>query len=292
MPRAPKSKARKAQENQLERDELYARAKELYQCEHKGDHLAELGNQGNTTRSRGFRTICNEVTNMHYRKTGKVISLSSSTLRRHVYGGKTLSESNAEKSHLTNEEAENLIEFTIDMAKRGFPFTTEHLRKRAQEIVQDRQQIEQFIIGQNWADRFVTKHSDRLKKYMSRGLDAKRARAVNPVLHASWFEMLGETIRKYNISDDCTFGSDETGFLLRELTSDKVIGPVGEKIIYEVGEENREQVTAICTICADGTALPPLVIFKGTCFFVKWGEDNPLNCSYVKSLFSIQPNHH
>lgn len=169
------------------------------------------------------------------------------------------------------------------MAQKGFPFTTECLRRHAQEIVKDKQQKEQFIIGQNWADRFVTKHGNRLKKYLSKGLDAKRARAVNPVLHSSWFEMLGEIIRKYDISEDCTFGSDETGFLLQELTSNKVIGPVREKIIYEVGEENREQVTAICTICADGTALPPLVIFKGTCFFVKWGEDNPLNCSCVKS---------
>ncbi|KAI5116343.1 hypothetical protein M0805_005818, partial [Coniferiporia weirii] len=33
----------------------------------------------------------------------------------------------------------------------------------------------------------------------------------------------------------------------------------------------------------DGTSLPPLVIFKGKAFFVKWGMNNPLNCQTGRS---------
>ena len=40
------------------------------------------------------------------------------------------------------------------------------------------------------------------------------------------------------------------------------------------------------TICADGTTTPPATIFKGNVYQVKWGENNPLNASYI-TLSSI-----
>jgi len=42
---------------------------------------------------------------------------------------------------------------------------------------------------------------------------------------------------------------------------------------------NRENITVIVTICADGTTTPPAVIFKGQAFQVKWKQDNPANAS-------------
>ncbi|KAI5822183.1 CENP-B protein, partial [Schizophyllum commune Tattone D] len=48
---------------------------------------------------------------------------------------------------------------------------------------------------------------------------------------------------------------------------------------------SRENVTVIATICADGTALPPTVIFKGKGYQVSWGmQDNPLRASIGYSL--------
>lgn len=166
------------------------------------------------------------------------------------------------------------------MAQHGFPLTPNLLRRHAEDILKSKlgDGFPPNGIGKHWADCFITKQGDRLKKYFSKGLDAKHARAVNPAAHAAWFKLLGETLEKYNISQENIYGSDETGFLLRKLTSNIVIGPVNQKIVYEVGPENRENVTVLCTICADGTSLPPLVIFKGKHFFVRWGEDNPLNC--------------
>lgn len=51
----------------------------------------------------------------------------------------------------------------------------------------------------------------------------------------------------------------------------------GKKVQHQIRGVDRENTTAIHTICADGTFLAPLVIFKGTAFKVKWLEqENPL----------------
>ena len=55
----------------------------------------------------------------------------------------------------------------------------------------------------------------------------------------------------------------------------------GKKVQHQIREVDRENTTVICTICADGTSIPPLVIFKGTAFRVKWLEqNNPLEATY------------
>lgn len=43
-------------------------------------------------------------------------------------------------------------------------------------------------------------------------------------------------------------------------------------------------MTVIATICGDGTALAPAVIFKGKGYQVQWAENNPLNALYVDQL--------
>ena len=40
---------------------------------------------------------------------------------------------------------------------------------------------------------------------------------------------------------------------------------------------NRELVTVITTICADGQALKPSIIFKGKNLQEAWVKDNPMN---------------
>jgi hypothetical protein len=48
---------------------------------------------------------------------------------------------------------------------------------------------------------------------------------------------------------------------------------------YQQQAGTRENTTVIVTICADGTSIPPTVIFKGAAYQVSWGDDNPLNAS-------------
>jgi len=75
------------------------------------------------------------------------------------------------------------------------------------------------------------------------------------------------------------YGSDETGFQTGTgLSNRKVVGPAGKRIQHQQKTGNRENITVMVTICADGSLpVPPAVIFKGNKYLVKWKQDNPAN---------------
>ncbi|KAH6907752.1 hypothetical protein BKA70DRAFT_1034704, partial [Coprinopsis sp. MPI-PUGE-AT-0042] len=51
------------------------------------------------------------------------------------------------------------------------------------------------------------------------------------------------------------FGMDESGFPPSHQGKERVVGSRGTKTQHKQGGANRENVTALVTICADGTAL-------------------------------------
>ncbi len=230
---------------------------------------------------KSLRAVCVEVSSAHLDKTGEWIKLDKNTLARLSADSshRTLSEFNAEKGWLHPEEANYIVEYVIELANRGFPLSHRRLKEVVDDLLRKRLGPDFPGVGQNWTDRFVTKHHTRLGRYWSRSLESKRGRAVNPTTHKEWFDLLEATIRDNGIEPDCIYGSDEVGFSTSLGQKERVIGGKGKTVQHQVRDGNRENITVIPTICADGTAIPPLVIFKGKAFQVRWLQDNPLNAS-------------
>ena len=67
---------------------------------------------------------------------------------------------------------------------------------------------------------------------------------------------------------------DESGFPPSHGGVERVVGRRGAKAQHKIGSANRENVTALVTICADGTALKPTIIFKGQRFQANWMKNN------------------
>ncbi|EJF65281.1 DDE-domain-containing protein, partial [Dichomitus squalens LYAD-421 SS1] len=103
--------------------------------------------------------------------------------------------------------------------------------------------------------------------YWSHSLDSSRARAINPHNTAEYFRLLKEVIEggegEEEVPTELIYGMDETGIQLGVGQSERVLGPKGQSIQYQQRSGDRENVTVIVTICADGTSLAPAVIFKG-----------------------------
>ncbi|TFK82751.1 CENP-B protein, partial [Polyporus arcularius HHB13444] len=81
------------------------------------------------------------------------------------------------------------------------------------------------------------------------------------------------------IAPECIYGMDETGIQQGVGVTERVIGPAGQKVQYQQRSGNRENITVLVTICADGTSTPPAVIYKGDTYHASWKQDNPLNAS-------------
>ncbi|KDR85856.1 hypothetical protein GALMADRAFT_234970, partial [Galerina marginata CBS 339.88] len=250
-----------------------ARAVALYQAEQQ---------KPSTEKKLGLRRICSIVEKEYYKETKKTVSLNHNTLRNLANGGKTLSEFNAEKSWLLEEEAEEVIAYTIELAAQGFGLDHRRLKEHVDEICRARlgSKFPEGGVGQQWTYRFIEKHSDRLHVYTARPLDTLRGQAVNETTNAHWQDVVEDLQLRGDdgneVAPECTFGMDEGGFQANGAEGwGKVIGAKGKKIQYQQQAGSRETMTVIVTICANGTALPPGVIFAGKGYLVKWRQDNP-----------------
>lgn len=198
--------------------------------------------------------------------------VSQSTLHRHVSGKRTKGEFTATKQKLTSAEEQTLVEFVLGCADRGLPSTHAQLASFANNILKQRLGANAVEVGKNWSDRFVERHHQVLSTHWTRPLDGKRARALRPEVVEHWFSLVKEFIHDKGIKVENTYGMDESGFPPANAGRQKVIGRRGTKGQHRQGGADKENVTAVVTICADGTALPPTVIFKAKNMQSSWNS--------------------
>jgi hypothetical protein len=112
----------------------------------------------------------------------------------------------------------------------------------------------------------------------SSSLEGARARAANSTNNKEWFELLGTHIE--NIDPDCIWAADETGIQTGNAIHERVIGKKKKYgVQHQTCEGTRENITVIVNIAADGSSVPPAVIYKGQAFLASWEQDNPLKAS-------------
>lgn len=102
-------------------------------------------------------------------------------------------------------------------------------------------------------------------------------------MHHMFFDILEATVEGEGSDDvipaELIYGMDETGLMMGVALRERVIAPAGKKIQQLQRSGKRENVTIVVTICADGTSLPPAIIFKGEGYQVSWKQNNPLQAS-------------
>ena len=143
--------------------------------------------------------------------------------------------------------------------------------------------VEQDLETPSRTSHFLRKHSNCLHPYWTCTLDGSCAYAVNPTTTKVYFNLLEKVLKggegEETLPPECIYGMDETGLQQGVGVSERVIGPAGQKVQYQQRGGDRENITVLVTICADGTSIPPAVIYKGMGFHSSWVQDNPLNAS-------------
>jgi hypothetical protein len=167
------------------------------------------------------------------------------------------------------------------MGNHGFLLSHCRLKNHVDEICRAHlgSEFPEGSVGVNWTHCFVEKHSEQLKISRSRPLESKRGQAVNQSTNEAWWSLLSETVKKFDIKQHNTYGVDEMGCQPAGGEREYVIGAWKTGPQYQQRSGSRENITNIVTICTDGTATSPAVIFKGSGYYVKWKQDNPSNAS-------------
>ncbi|KAJ8474688.1 hypothetical protein ONZ51_g7033 [Trametes cubensis] len=247
---------------------------------------AQRYNQARTSGQKsGARTIIREVEKECLERTKKRVRLSKTTVIARANGRESIQQFNASKAWLSSGEEDTVVAFAIDSALRGFPLNHRRLKEHVDEICRARYgaKFPEDGVGKEWTHRFLIRHSKELHPYWSHALDNARARAVNPNNKDAYFALLKNVLEgdesEGPLAPDCIYGMDETGLQEGVGVSERVIGPAGQKVQYQQRSGERENITIIVTICADGSTTPPAVIYKGDAYQSNWKQDNPLNAS-------------
>ena len=169
------------------------------------------------------------------------------------------------------------------MDQRGLAPTSDTVRQMANIVLQKRSQNQANppVVGKLWVHNLVKRHP-ALKSRYNRKYDYQRAKCEDPALIRPWFELVHNTIRKYGILDTDIYNFDETGFQIGVISTAKVItGAERSRRPVSVQPGNREWVTAIDCICADGQSLPPVIIFEGKLHPNTWYTEDALPGDWV-----------
>ena len=201
----------------------------------------------------------------------KQLGLSSTTLYERNKGRPSRQESHEEQQNLTRYEEDALARWVSQLTATGHAPRHPFLREMAEEIRRQRVSNinDPFIeyvtyppLGQEWVTRFLQRHPN-LKTAINRSLELARMKDVSTEIVNAYFEALASTISEHDILNMNVYNMDETGFAIGEIESMRVIVDTGIKLKYQAQPGQQEWVSAVECICADGTTIPPLVIFKG-----------------------------
>jgi hypothetical protein len=93
--------------------------------------------------------------------------------------------------------------------------------------------------------------------------------ATKEVLNA-WFDAFMKVVQEQGIKQENTYNMDESGFSIRTMESTRIILDGTLRTKHQAHPSRQEWVSIVECICADGTILPPLGIFKGKNVLQNW----------------------
>jgi hypothetical protein len=176
---------------------------------------------------------------------------------QHITAPRKTKAENQQALHPRQEQ--ELLQYIKQLTERGLPPTRAMIRRFASDIAKRE-------LGKRWADRYIQRYNIHLISRWATGMDRLRHQADSHSNYSLYFELLHRKLSQYNIEPRHIYNMDEKGFLLGILSRTKRIF---SKRLYEAGkmkahiqDGNREWITLVACICADGSALDPAIIYQ------------------------------
>ena len=183
-----------------------------------------------------------------------------STLRDRRAGITSRRDCQANSKKLSKLEEEVITKHILDLDSRGFAPTLGAVRDMANKLLPGRGAGQ---IGQHWLRNFVNR-TPSLTTRFNRPYNRQRALCEDPEVIKPWFSLVRNTRAKHGIADEDTYNFDETGFMIGKISSQLVVtGSERRHQPKAIQPGNREWVTVIQGINAQGWAIPPFIIFAG-----------------------------
>ena len=121
-------------------------------------------------------------------------------------------------------------------------------------------------LSESWVTRFLHRNHDHLISKWTTAMDATRHRADSLAKYTRWFELLHSKIQEHDIEACHTYNMDEKGFMIGVLgrlkrTFSRAMWE-SKQVREALQDGSREWVTVLAAVCADGSTLPPGIVFQ------------------------------
>jgi hypothetical protein len=209
------------------------------------------------------------------RAAAKLYEIPHTTLAGRANGTKARVDTRPNGRKLTQLEEDSLVEWIFSMDSRGAAPRPSTIQEMANILLAARGSTPPLTVGVNWASTFVNRR-DELRTRSSIRYDYQRALNEDPKSLRAWFATVQRVIDENGIQPEDIYNFDETGFAMGLISTQKVVTRAeyyGRRRLLQPG--NREWVTAVEAICADGFSLPPCIIFKGKVAIAGWFDNLP-----------------
>src|SRR5271169_1719924 len=193
------------------------------------------------------------------------------------YGKKPRNQAHEDDQNLTHVEEKELVRWITRLTISGYAPGYETLRRLA-EIIRERRvktdgrevQVKVYDkISKEWVPRFIQRHPE-LAGVRLRSIDTARIKAASSEQLQSWFDKLEKVLAEFNIKPENIYNMDESGFAIGEKEAGRVIINSRIRQKFQAKPGRQEWVTVVECVCADGSHVPPLVIFKAENLSTQW----------------------
>ncbi|KAJ3454531.1 hypothetical protein MRS44_013131 [Fusarium solani] len=189
------------------------------------------------------------------RPTARLYQVDYYALRRRHNGIQSQRDTTPKSRKLSDLEEQIIVQFILDLDSRGFPPRLRGVEEMANRLLADR---DAPPVGKRWASNFVKRHDE---------------------LKTRFFQ---NTIANYGIDLADIYNFDEVGFLMGVIASGMVVtGSERREKPKSVQPGNREWITVIQAINAEGRAIPPFIIGAGQYHLANWYRDSNLPDDWV-----------
>ena len=212
------------------------------------------------------------------RHAARELNISRGTLQHRFNGRVSRSISHSEAQALTSAEEDELVRWITQLTITGYPPRHDTLWSMAETIRKRRIPLltngtpnlfEYQLLGKDWMKLFLKRHTE-LKTRIGRAIDAARVKDTSKEALMIWFNAFQQTIQEKEILPENTYNFDESGFSIGKIEASRVIINSRIRQKYQAQPGRQEWVSVIECIGADGTSIPPLVIFKGENLSQQW----------------------
>lgn len=168
---------------------------------------------------------------------------------------------------LSLNEEDKIVKWILAKAKVGFPVHPENIKDSIQKVLKSFPRKNPFNDdrpGKKWLNSFLNRHQEIGKRHTEIISKARAAVTENSI--RLWFDGVSSFLKEEGCSDILCdsrriINCDETGIQLCPKTG-KVLGPKKMNNFYEIAKNSeKENITVLCTYSANGSVLPPMIIY-------------------------------